>query len=99
MPQAPTKRHSPASVTSFQLGTLRPTIPNQNGTSTVCSAILPAFAAISRKSSVGTPAWKKAQNRMKIPNRKPKSPMRFTMKAFWPHTALWSSRYQKPISR
>ena len=40
-------------------------------------------------------AWKSRN----MPSRKPKSPMRLTMKAFLPASALAFSRYQKPMRR
>ena len=57
---------------------------SQSGTAMVIAAILSKCSAISRKVSVGTPAEERALKSRKIPTRKPKSPMRFTMKALLP---------------
>jgi hypothetical protein len=97
-PMAPTNRHSPASVRSPQVGKAGRK-ESAFGSVTVCEAMLSMLADIARNSMVGSPAWKKAQKSRKIPTRNPKSPIRFTTNAFWPHIALWSSRYQNPIRR
>ncbi len=54
----------------------------------------PALANTASKSS--EPVWRKMRN---IATRNPKSPIRFTMKAFLPASALTCSVNQKPINR
>ena len=53
-------------------------------------------AAANRRSKSSVPP---AANSANMPSRNPQSPMRFTMKAFFPASAADGRSYQKPISR
>jgi hypothetical protein len=83
LPAAPRKKQRPISVVSFQVGAPG-SQPSQAGSVTVWSAICGSATASSRKFTVAASTSARAQNSRKIPSRKPKSPMRFTMKALLP---------------
>ena len=68
-------------------------------TGTKKSGCWPTIAFITWMSSVGYPTLLVVVNRMNMPIRNARSPIRFTINAFLPAAAFIISRYQNPISR
>ena len=58
-----------------------------------------AFLSSEAKSMAGVPAAASRANSSIRPSRKPASPTRLVIKAFFPAEAFSGSSYQKPINR